>query len=713
MAIIKLGIQPGIWREGTTYSAEGRWFSGDKIRFRSGNAEKIGGWQRLSNSTFLGTCRSLVNWSSLDGDNYVGLGTNLKYYIESGGSYSDITPIRKTVNPMLGPQPPATGNPFSSAYSTLASNIDATQTTIPLVSAASFPVTGGVIKIGTEEMFFNGVDTNNLTGVVRGYNGTTAASHSSTAPVGCSTFIVTDANHGVVTGDFVTFSGATAFGGFSTGNINKEQQVFSYINTTQYSVNIAGVFSTSAASGGGVSAVAAYQANTGLDIYVIGLGWGADPWGANGWGSPGTTGIGQQLRLWAADNYGEDLVFNQRAGSIFYWDATLGVTTRGVYLSSLASGATVPSTVYTYKDFVPHTTNQVLTSPTERFVIAMGANSYDPTNANTAFDPMLVRWSDQDDPFMWVPDVTNQSGEFRLSHGSYIVGSISTRQEQLIWTDAALYSMQYLGPPYVWGFNQMAENISIMSPNAMITVNNVTYWMGKDKFYMYSGRVETLSCALRQYIFSDINKDQGYQVFAGTNEGFNEIWWFYCSGNSTTVDKYVVYNYLENVWYYGTMARTAWLDSPIREYPMATDYNNRIIYHELGTDDVSGLSAVPISAYIQSADFDIGDGNRFAFVWRILPDINFTGSYVDKPSVTMTLKPRRNAGAPYSPSDVPVVQSEDNYTNVRQYTIQQFNGQVYTRLRGRQMALRVESNDLGVAWQLGSIRADLKNDGSR
>jgi len=346
-------------------------------------------------------------------------------------------------------------------------------------------------------------------------------------------------------------------------------------------------------------------------------------------------------------------------------------------------------------------------------VIAMGSNPYTPGTPNTDFDPMIVRWSDQDNPFEWVPAVTNQSGEFRLSHGSYIVGSIATRQEILIWTDSALYSMQYLGPPYVWGFNILAENISVMSPNAMITVNNVTYWMGKDKFYMYSGRVETLPCALRQYIFADINKDQGYQVFAGTNEGYNEIWWFYCSGNSTLVDKYVIYNYQENVWYYGSMARTAWLDSGTREYPMATDYNNRIIYHELGTDDNSGLSAEPIYAYVQSADFDIGDGDKFAFVWRILPDINFTGSFVDNPSVTMTLKPRRNAGAPYSPADIPVVQSEDDYRTVRQYTIQQFNGQVYTRLRGRQMALRVESSDLGVAWQLGAVRADLKNDGSR
>jgi len=401
------------------------------------------------------------------------------------------------------------------------------------------------------------------------------------------------------------------------------------------------------------------------------------------------------------------LILNQRNGPIFYWDATLGTTQRAVFLSALSTSSGFAG------QFVPVETNQIVVSPTERFVIAMGANPYDPTNANTDFDPMLVRWSDQDNPFEWVPAITNQSGEFRLSHGSYIVGSSSTRQELLIWTDSALYSAQYLGPPYVWGFNILADNLSVISPNAMITSNGITYWMGVDKFYMYSGRVETLPCALRQYIFSDINKDQAFQVFAGANEGFNEIWWFYVSRTSTVVDKYVVYNYAENIWYYGTLNRTAWLDSPLREYPMSTNYDNRIIYHEVGNNNLEGLSPEPIYAYIQSADFDIGDGDKFAFVWRILPDINFTGSSVDKPYVTMTLRPKRNAGAPYGQADVPVVQSEDDYRNTRAYTVQQFNGQVSTRLRGRQMALRVESDDLGVAWQLGSIRADLIEDGSR
>jgi hypothetical protein len=722
MAIQKLAIQPGVYREGTSYSAEGRWFDGNKIRFRSGNAEKIGGWQRLSNNTYLGTARALWNWILLAGDNYLGIGTNLKYYIESGGGYTDITPIRLTVNPMLGPQPPGSGNPFATAYNTLSAAIDATQTTLTLTSGTSFPTTGGIIKIDSEEIIYNQASGNTLLGLTRGYNGTTAASHLINAPVSCSTIVVTDDDHEAITNDFVTYSGVTGpFGGFTAANLNKEQQVFQYINTNKYSINITdivagvvvNVFSTSAASGGGTVAIARYQETTGLDIFISGLGWGADPWGNGFWGAPATVGIGTQLRLWSADNYGQDLVLAPRGGALFYWSAALGLAVRAQYLSSLASSSTVPGSSYTYQDFVPNATNEIVASALQRFVIAFGANPYDPTDPETPFDPMLVRWSDQEDPFTWVPDITNQSGEFRLSHGSYIVTANSTRQETLVWTDSALYSMQYLGAPYVYGFNLLMDNLSIMSPNATVTANNVTYWMGRDKFYTYSGRVETLPCALRQYVFNDINTDQAFQVFSGSNEAYNEVWWFYCSNNSTVVDKYVVYNYLENIWYYGTMNRTAWLDSPLRSYPMAAGYENRIIFHEVGTDDLAGEAPVPIYAYIQSADFDIGDGDHFAFIWRILPDINFNGSNVDMPSVNMEITPRRNSGAPYSPADNPTVTSQDNYTLTRSYNIQEFTGQVYTRLRGRQMALRIESNNLGVAWQLGSVRADIKSDGRR
>jgi hypothetical protein len=707
MPLQKITLKPGLYREGTAYSAEGHYYDGDKIRFRSGFPEKIGGWVRLSNNTFLGTARSLENWSTLAGRNLLGIGTNLKFYIEEGGGYNDITPIRRTVNPMLGPVPPSTGDPFAAGFTTLATGINATQSSLTLTSTANFCPTGGVIKIGSEEMFYSQIIGSNVLGLTRGYNSTTAAAHLTGANISTSTIVVTDFNHGVSQDDFVTYSAATAFGGFAAGDLNKEQQVLRYISTTQYAINIEGVFSTSSTAGGGAAIIAAYQVTTGLDVYVVGLGWGADPWSSGGWGVEGVLGIGQQLRLWTSDNFGEDLFFAQRGGPLFYWDATLGTTVRGQFLSAASTAAGFSG------QFVPTTTNKLLTSPIQRFVIAMGANPYDPADPDTDFDPMLVRWSDQENPFEWVPAITNQSGEFRLSDGSYIVTSVNARQEILIWTESALYSMQYLGPPYVWGFNILMDNISIMSPNAVATANNVTYWMGRDKFYTYSGRVDTLPCALRQYIFEDLNKDQAYQIFAGSNEGYNEVWWYYCGQGSNTINKYVVYNYLDQTWYYGTLARTAWLDSPLRDNPMAADYNNRILFHEVDNDDVSGLSPVPIVAYVQSADFDIGDGQTFGFVWRILPDINFNGSTIISPSVTMEVKPRRNSGAPYGTADNPTVTSDNNYAVQRVYTVQEFDGQVYTRLRGRQMALRVESTGLGVSWQLGSVRLDIRPDGRR
>jgi hypothetical protein len=733
MPLQKLQFRPGLNREGTDYSNEGGWYDGDNIRFRSGFPEKIGGWIRMATDQFLGVCRSLWNWIDLDGSNYLGLGTNLKYYIERGGSYYDVTPIRVTL------------------------------------THASTPTTDNCIQTVS----------------------------------GSRTVYVNYANYGGVTNDFVTISGATAVGGIPADELNAEHQI-TYVDLDTFSFTVATAATSSVAAGGGTAITMAFQINTGLDVFVVGTGWGAGTWpsyiqntltnpftatstgiqvltvaqtahglttgdyvyfnsiasnpcginkaillkafpvvvtGLNsytisiasitsstttstaasggtvvvstpvapvrGWGSAATVGVGQQLRLWSNDNYGQDLVIAPRGGGIYYWEDAFGVAVRAKNLGDLA-------TFYGYSgQFVPNKTNQVVASAIQRFVIAFGANPYDPTDSETTFNPMLVRWSDQENPFEWVPAVTNQAGEFPLSNGSFIMTVEATRQEILVWTDSAIYSMQYLGAPYVWGFQILMDNISVMGPNVTITVNNVTYWMGADKFYMYSGRVETLPCSLRQYIFADINKDQAYQVFAGGNEGYNEVWWFYCSTNSNVVDKYVIYNYLDRVWYYGTMGRTAWLDSGIRQYPMAADYNNHILYHEAAVDDVSGLTPVPIEAYVQSSDFDIGDGHNFGFVWRILPDVNFNGSNTNNPVVTMTVKPRRNSGTPYGQADNPSVVSADNYGTIGVYNIQQFTGQVYTRLRGRQLAFRIESNTLGVSWQLGSPRIDIRPDGRR
>jgi hypothetical protein len=764
-------MRPGINREGTNYSNEGGYYDCDKIRFRSGFPEKIGGWTQVTPATYLGVARSMWNWVDLNGNNYLGVGTNLKYYIEWGGAYYDITPIRKTVT--LG------SNPFIAAYGTLTGAITATQTTLTLTSASSFPTTGGYIKIDSEQIYYAGVSGNILTGLQRGVNSTTAATHATSAPVGCSTIQVTNTANGVVQNDFVTYSGATAFGGFTTTNINAEQQVLNVLDVDHYTINISGVFSTSTVSGGGSAVVAAYQINTGLNIYVSGNGWGAGYWGRGTWGSSSAIGIGSQLRLWSDDNFGQDLIISPRGGAIYYWAANTGGSTylnqRAASLQSLANTATMYTTTATFTSgvttitlanvtnlvdgcyitgtgipantyvtssyvqgsttvpisstttaassgnymvsysgqYVPNTTNQVISSVVQRFIIAFGANSYSPGTPNSQFNPMVVRWSDQANPEQWVPQLTNQSGEYTLTNGSYIMQAQATRQEILVWTDSCLYSMQYLGAPYVWGFQVLMDNITVISPNSMVTVNNVTYWMGQEKFYIYSGRVETLPCALRQYVFDDINQNQAYQVFAGANEGYNEVWWFYCSANSNVVDKYVIYNYLDRVWYYGTMGRTAWLDTGNRKYPLAADYNNRVLYHESSVDDVSTSVAVPINAYVQSSDFDIGDGHNFGFVWRILPDVNFNGSNINQPYVTMTIKPRQNSGTAYGQADAPAVQSYNNFSTRGTYNIQQFDGQVYTRLRGRQMSFRIESNTLGVAWQLGTPRIDIRPDGRR
>ena len=494
------------------------------------------------------------------------------------------------------------------------------------------------------------------------------------------------------------------------------------------------------------------------------------------WNTAYISPTSNQIRLWSNDNYGTDLVIAPRGGPIFYWQDSLGLTVRASYLSSLANAAQLASTTasfgsgvttitvanatnilpYSYitgtniaagtyvtnayiqgstsvpisaattgvndtnaysfsyaGSFVPTETNQVLTSSIQQFIIALGSNPYSPTNPSTSFDPMLVRWSDQANPYQWVPQVTNQSGEFALTNGSYIMCGQATRQEILVWTNSCLYSMQYVGYPYVWSFQVLMDNISIMSPNAAVTVNNVTYWMGKDKFYMYTGVVQTLPCSLRQYIFDDLNGNQAFQVFAGSNEAYNEVWWFYCSQNSNTIDKYVIYNYLDKVWSYGTMARTAWLQYGINPYPIAADYNSRLLYHEVGNDDVSTSSPQPINAYVQSSDFGIDAGDHLGFVWRMLPDVNFNGSTVNNPSVTMTLFGKDNSGAAPVASDVDTVTSNQNYTSISEYTIQTYDGQVYTRIRGRQLSFKLQSTGLGVAWQLGIPRIDVKPAGRR
>jgi len=511
-----------------------------------------------------------------------------------------------------------------------------------------------------------------------------------------------------------------SLGGTITATVlNTEFQVFAVVSNNVYTVILPVAADGSDVGNGGASVVGAYQITTGSDVYTVSVGWGAGGWGGVnigtpdiGWGEPAPAGVGlaEQLRLWSQATFGENLVFNPRGGALYYWDtnANPNIFDRGVIIAAgtTVGGAAVDSTC-------PSVCNHVLVSDASRFVIAFGTN--DPTGvyATAVLDPMQIRWSEQESYATWTPAVTNQAGSYRLSQGSSIVTVIQSRQEVLVWTDAALYSMQYLGPPYVWGFQILADNLSIVGPNAVTTANNITYWMGSDKFYVYSGRVETLPCTLRQYVYGDINLSQAYQFFAGTNEGFNEIWWYYCSAGSTTIDKYVVYNYLERIWYYGTLARTAWLDSALRVQPMATTYGAQLLYHEQGVDDGTTNPPSPISAYIQSSDFDIGDGHNFGFVSRIIPDVTFDGSTVNAPTLDFTVRPRQFPGSNYGQSNNPSVVSAQSYAGQRTYNVQQFTEQVFVRVRGRQMAFRVGSTALGTAWQLGVPRIDARPDGRR
>ena len=801
MPLQKLAFRPGVNKEGTTLSNEGGWFAADKIRFRSGYPEKIGGWVKDTGTTpstnvppagsFWGVCRSLWNWVTLAGYNLVGLGTNLKFYIQpsSGGSFYDVTPLRY----VGGTLTPAVANCFTAAYSTLSSGINATDTSLTVASGTNFP-NAGVVQIDTEIIAYTGKSTNTLTGLVRGYNGTTAATHSSSAGVGSYVLQVTHAGNGSQANDFVTFASAASLGGNMTATVlNQEFQVLAVESSSVYTIlaqaystlsadvgatatsfNIASatdfpstggvlkvdseqiyfagksgntltglvrgfngttaaghnsgsvvyapVQATSADTGnGGASTTAQYQIATGYDVYTTATGWGAGGWGgvttgftSTGWGRSAAVGVAVDLRLWSQDNFGQDLIFNARGGPLYYWAVNSSPTTydRG-QLMFAGGNVSIRSSTVTCDSTTPSACNFMLISDASRFVICFGTN--DPTGvyATTALDPMQIRWSNQESFSVWTPSITNQAGGFRLSHGSEIISAIQTRQEILVYTDSSLYSMQYLGAPYVWGLQILADNTSIIGQNAVATANNITYWMGTDKFYMYSGRVDTLPCSLRQYVFEDINLSQGSQVIAGTNEGYNEVWWFYCSANSNVVDKYVIYNHLERTWYYGTMARTAWLDSALRDYPMAAGYNGQLIYHENGVDDGTTTPASPITAYVQSSDFDIGDGHNYGFVWRLIPDVSFNGSYANNPVATMTLLPRVNPGSNYSTTISPSVTSTQNYSTQRSYEVQQFTQIIYARVRGRQMSFKISSSGLGTQWQLGVPRIDTRADGRR
>jgi hypothetical protein len=699
MPLQKILFKPGVNRENTRYTTEGGWYECDKIRFRQGNPEVIGGWKIFANSTFLGVCRSLWNWITLAGANLVGVGTNLKFYILKGNAYYDITPIRRTAT---------------------------------------------------------------LTGPF-------------TATNGSSTITVADTAHGCVTGDFVTYSGAgiTSLGGNITATVLTNTFQVTVINLNSYTITVSATANASDVGTGG-TVKAQYELNTGPSYQVPVVGWGAGTWGSGTWGFGGTTA--SSLQLWNQTNFGEDLVYGPRGQGIFYWNASVGYSSLQITISIASPGVITLPTGFSIADgtaitftssgalptglsvgqvyFVVNSTgttfnvsltiegaaintsgtqsglqyisprgvdladagdsdaplfqNVIQVSDASRFVIVMGTNDY----GTDYLDPMLIRWSDAEDPYTWTPSATNQAGSVRLSHGSEIITAVQARQEIVVFTDTSVYSLQYLGPPFVWQSQLLGDNISIVGPNAAIIASGIVYWMGVDKFYKYDGRTQTLNCDLRRYIFNDFNIQQNQQVFCGTSEGFNEVWWYYCSADSNTIDRYVIYNYLENIWYYGTLARTAWLDSGLLPYPIAATYSSILVSHENGVNNNETGTPVAIDANISSSEFDIGDGHNFGFVWRVLPDLTFAGSSNSptgtSPTVTMTLYPLRNSGSGAGNAASAGVVKGATYDITEEFT-----GQVYTRVRGRQMIFKIESNQVNTTWQLGAPRIDIRPDGRR
>lgn len=741
MPLQKLQFRPGVNREGTTLANEGGWFQCDKIRFRSGQVEKIGGWSLDSGlvstgGNYIGICRSLWNWAGLNGYNYLSIATNQKVYIQNGigGNLYDVTPIRFVATAGV------TTFIATNGLSTITVNAPGHG-----AQSGDFVTFSGAVSLG-------GNVTADILNVVTGYQITyiSSAQYSITVPVtanasdtgngGASvvaTYQITSGNpiYTIGVGWGAGQWGGTISGAPSTtlnGLINNSAVTITVVSTTSFAAAGRIVIENEAITYTGKTPTTFTGCTRGANgTTAVGHATGTLVQSSDtftGWGqsAPASQGIGQQLRLWSQDNFGQNLIFNPRGGAIYYW--VVAASPNVYYPAQILSNSntnTQDAVQYWHTDVnCPSVCNFVMVSDSSRFVIAFGVNDY----GSTVQNPMLVRWSDQENVLTWTPTATNQAGSFLLSHGSQIVSALQNRQEIMVWTDATLYSMQYLGAPYVWGFNLMGDNISIMGPNTPVVANNVVYWMGQDKFYMYSGTVQTLPCTLRQYVFGNINLTQAYQFFSGTNEGFNEVWWFYCSANSTVIDRYVIYNHLERIWYYGNLTRTAWIDSQLRRTPTAAGYadidpnqppidysgvDSGIIYHETAVDDGTTNPPSIIRAYIQSSDFDIGDGHNFGFVWRIIPDVSFDGSNVDSPSVNFTVLPRQNPGAGYGSSDDPTVVSTQSYVGQSTYDVQKFTQYAYCRLRGRQMALVVSSNSLGTQWQLGSPRLDIKPDGKR
>ena len=663
MPFIKLQFKPGINRDQTDYSNEGGWYECDKIRFRSGYPEKIGGWVKASATSFLGTCRQMWSWITTFGDDFLALGTNLKLYIEdAGGTFYDITPFRLTLSS------PTTNNCIS-----VTSGSTVITVTLPSAHGAE---TGSYVEISGVVGPILGIPTSELNGnyeiTVTGAN--TFTYIVSTTAIGPSLELV-----------------------FTSGTYSSETVV---------------------GATGGTAITLGFEIETGNAASTEGYGWGTGTWGRDAWGLGSTSPVILPQRDWWMDNFDNDLVANIRNGEAYYWErgsidnpvTALGTRaiSLGTYAFNWATDTSAP--LYTpteFQDAVPTKVMQLLVSQQDKHLLAFGATPF----GSASFDPLLIRWASQDSPGDWIPSTLNTAGDLRISRGSRIVRALPSRQEILVWTDSNLYALQFLGTSDVFGLQEYADNISIASSRAVVSAANVVYWMGQDKFYAYTGRVETLPCTLRNHVFMNINFDKSDQIICGTNEQWNEVWWFYPTADSNWNNVYVVYNYLDQVWYYGSIERTAWLDTPLRHSPQAANTpqgstTGYIYNHEDGVDD----DGVAMAAYIQSNDFDLDDGDQFMLTRRIIPDISFAGSANNEtaptPEVTMEIRSRNFPGNSFNTNT-------DDTARVTQTTVGAFTGQVFLRTRARQMALKVMSDQLGTQWQLGAPRLDARPDGKR
>jgi hypothetical protein len=694
MPLTKLQFAPGVQHDGSRYSTSGSWSDSDKVRFRSNFPEKIGGWQRATLQAFLGTARNIFPFSDLAGNYFLGIGTNLKYYIERGGTLYDITPIRATITQ---------SNPFSTTNGSRTVVV-----TIPSHGAflGDFVTFSGASAVGglTLNGEFQIVD------VLTSATFTIAAPSpaSSTATGGGSVTAVFQLNTGLDTTLYANGWGAGTWGGIVPGTSVTFTGSISGTTLTVSAISSGALAAGQLITGAGVSASPPGSLATYIVTQLTGPTGGVGTYTVNisqtvsstamfaftgtGWGAASNTQVaGTRLRLWSADNFGQDLVINPRDAAIYYWLNSGGLGTRAVLLSSLPGAASVPPIA-----------RQIIVSDLDRKIIAFGCSDI----VTGVQDRLLIRWSDTENPAVWTPLETNSAGGIRIPTGTEFMAAVETKQEILVWSDDAVHSLRYIGAPFEYSIVRIGMT-SIAAPNAVVAANDVVFWMGQNGFFQWDGRLAGLPCSVKDFVFNDINWDQAEKITAGSNMSFNEVWWFYPSANSNENNRYVAYNYNERVWFVGSLVRTAWIDRGIEDYPRSAAADGYVYFHEIGQDDGSTNPPSPIVSYIESSPVEIGQGNQFGFAWRMIPDLDFRNSSAPSPTVDFVLEAQDFSGSNFSQT------ANNNTTLTATLPIAQFTDQTYFRLRGRMLTLRVRSDQLGVAWRLGVPRVDIRSDGRR